>query len=259
MAKRSSYTKRQRQLRKEYSRAASNYNRRVRSWIRKRHIYFEPAPTLTELTKAGRNPTKREIERLNKTTLSNLTPRQIKAAERRYTQAYDAGKLDDIMRPKKKMLEPPTEQDFYNETEQPEQEQPHFETEPEDSEAAIEADLFYFIDGIIEESVSNVRGDFTVEAERRAETFRTIFSNAVQRVGNKKAFLAYLEDSDTSFRIKQVVYEGIQTSDQQVYQLCITEFANILNTAPITVEQAFTLEMYGVIDFDYTDTQFDLE
>lgn len=253
------YSTKQLALQEEYKYEAELYNRRIRRWIRTLHYYTEPLPSLKEALESKWVIDKKLIAQIKRTRIENLTKSEVRTFERQYTEAYDAGKLDNIIRPKKKMLEPPTEQDFYNEPEQPEQEQPHFETEPEDSEAAIEADLLYFIDGIIEEAVSNVRGDFIVEAERRAETFRTVYSNAVQRVGNKKAFLAFLEDSDTSYRITQVVYEGIQTSDQQEYQLCLAEFANILNNAPITVEQAFSLEMYGVIDFDYTDTQFDLD
>lgn len=262
MAKRSSYTKRQQQLRKEYSRAASNYNRRVRSWVKKRHIYFEPAPTLTELTKAGRAPTKKEIEKLNKTTLANLSKRQIKQAERRFTSAYDEGELDDIMRPKKKMLEPPTEQDYYEDSYDSYEEYEPFETEPVESEAEILADLSNFIDGVLEEALASVRSDMKELAIQRAAVFRGIYESAVYKVGNKKAFLSYLEDSSTHYRIVEVVTAGIQDSlsNESTYRYSLQEFAAILNSgAPLTAEQSETLEMYGNVDFDYTDTPYDLD
>lgn len=263
MAKRSSYTKRQQQLRKEYSRAASNYNRRVRSWVKKRHIYFEPAPTLTELTKAGRTPTKKEIEKLNKTTLGNLSKRQIKQAERRFTSAYDEGKLDDIMRPKKKMLEPPTEQDFYDDYENWKREEfEGYYSDPVESEAEILADLSNFIDGVLDEALASVRSDMKELAIQRAAVFRGIYESAVYKVGNKKAFLSYLEDSSTHYRIVEVVTAGIQDSmsNESTYRYSLQEFAAILNSgAPLTAEQSETLDMYGNVDFDYTDTPYDLD
>lgn len=262
MAKRSSYTKRQQQLRKEYSRAASNYNRRIRSWIKRRHLYFEPAPSLTELTKAGRTPTKKEIEKLNKTTLANLSKRQIKQAEHRFTSAYDEGKLDDIMRPKKKMLEPPTEQDYYEDSYDSYEEYEPFETEPVESEAEILADLSNFIDGVLEEALASVRSDMKELAIQRAAVFRGIYESAVYKVGNKKAFLSYLEDSSTHYRIVEVVTAGIQDSmsDESAYRYSLQEFASILNSgSPLTAEQSETLDMYGNVDFDYTDTPYDLD
>lgn len=256
------YSAKQLSLQEEYKYEAGLYNRRVRRWIRTRHYYTESLPSLEEALELGWVIDKKLISQIKRTRIENLTKSEIRTFERQYTEAYDAGKLDNIMRPKKKMLEPPTEQDFYNEPEQPEQEQPQFKTEPVESDQEIEADLANFIDGVLEEALASVRSDMMELAIQRAAVFRSIYESAIYRVGNKKAFLTYLEDSSTQYRIVEVVTAGIQDSmaDENTYRCSLQEFAAILQAnTPITVEQSETLDMYGAIQFDYTDTPFDLD
>lgn len=254
------YSSKQLALQEEYKYERELYNRRVRSWIRTRHYFAEPLPTLEEALEAGWVIDRRLIRQMQRTRIENLTKSDIRTFEQNYTLAYDSGRLDNIMRPKKKMLEPPTEQDFYNEPEQPEQEQPQFQTEPVDSDQEIEADLANFIDGVLEEALASVRSDMMELATQRAAVFRSIYESAVYRVGNKKAFLTYLEESSTHFRIVEVVTAGIQDSmaDENTYRYSLQEFAAILQAnTPITIEQSETLDMYGVIQYDFTDTPFD--
>ena len=256
------YSSKQLALQEEYKYERELYNRRVRSWIRTRHYFTEPLPTLEEALEAGWVIDRRLIRQMQRTRIENLTKSDIRTLEQGYTLAYDSGRLDNIMRPKKKMLEPPTEQDFYNEPEQPEQEQPQFQTEPVDSDQEIEADLSNFIDGVLEEALASVRSDMKELAIQRASVFRGIYKSAVYKVGNKKAFLSYLEDSSTHYRIVEVVTAGIQDSmsNESTYRYSLQEFAAILNSgAPLTAEQSETLEMYGNVDFDYTDTPYDLD
>lgn len=257
-----SYSEHQLELQKLYKSAAERHNERVRSWIRTKHYYVEPAKPLKELLESGKNPTMEMINKLERVRIKNLTKREKKKYERAYTHAYDEGKLDDIMRPKKKMLEPPTEQDYYEDNYDTYEEYEPFETEPIESEAEILADLSNFIDGVLDEALASVRSDMKELAIQRAAVFRGIYESAVYKVGNKKAFLSYLEDSSTHYRIVEVVTAGIQDSmsNESTYRYSLQEFAAILNSgAPLTAEQSETLEMYGNVDFDYTDTPYDLD
>lgn len=246
MAKRKDYSK-------TYKKARRNFMRRRRRWIIKYHLYVE-APEIPQ------TPTRRDIQQLEKLTLKNFTEKQIKQFKTQYDIVYDA-KLPWIVNPETGFI-PPTEEDFYAEAARTFlKRNSQYQTKPVESESEILADLTSLIEGIIEESNKSM---FSWQVDTSTdETLKTIFNSAVQRVGNRKTYLAYLEDPDTHAQLveaaTQAKYQSGRSKEEtaMLKEAALVRFATILNAgAPISLEQSEELTM-GNMSFDFTDSDFD--
>lgn len=248
MAKRKDYSQ-------QYKKARANFMRRRREWITKYHYYVE-APKIPQA------PTRKDIQQLEKLRIKNFTQKQVKQFKTQYDIAYDA-KVPWIANPETAFI-PPTEEDFYADTARTFLERnAQYQTEPVESESEILADLSSLIDGIIEESNKSAISWQINAASETDETLKAIFNSAVQRVGNRKSYLVYLEDPDTHAQLveaaTQAKYQsgGSKEETAMLKEAALVRFATILNAGqPISLEQSEELTM-GNMSFDFTDSEFD--
>ena len=248
MAKRKDYSQ-------QYKKARANFMRSRREWITKYHYYVE-APKIPQ------TPTRKDIQQLEKLRIKNFTQKQVKQFKTQYDIAYDA-KVPWIANPETGFI-PPTEEDFYADTAQPFLERnSKYQTEPVESESEILADLRSLIEGVLEESNKSAFSWQVESAKDRDETLKAIFNSAIQRVGNRKTYLAYLEDSGTHSELveaaTQAKYASGRTKEEtaMLREAGLVKFATILNGGvPISLKQSEELTM-GNMSFDFTDSEFD--
>ncbi len=256
MTKQKRQTPQQKQRATEYSKARKNYMQRRQSWLYSRHLLAPIPPTLKEL---GRTPTAKEIKKLQQFTLKNISERQQKTLQREYTRAYDAGELEKFLITPPKQYRPQTEKEWLK------QEQEYVEvtpstTQPTDSEAEIIADLMNYIDGVIEVPTTNTPSHYKSYNDGIAQTFKSIFYDAVNNAPSPRAFLRYLETPSVHRRIVETVTKGIMDSKGKQLSFTVAEFAQILNLGrPLSTEQSFTLESSNSINFDYSESEIDSE
>ena len=239
MAKKKDYSK-------EYRRARENFMRRRREWVKKFHWLVE-APAIPK------NPTLKDIERLEKIKLKTTTERQAKKYEKAYDIAWDEGNTEVFKTPTNLFNYIPTEEEINIVREY------EFETEPAESDEEIMADLESLISGLLETAFRlAATPQETERAERRAVVFRQVFWDAVAKVGNKLAYLKYLEDSSVHMQLTEIVTRGLLDSQEKTYNSCLDDFAKVLNIGrPITTEQSQDLTMYGRMGFDFSDTIYE--
>lgn len=239
MAKKKDYSK-------EYRRARKNFMRRIREWKTKYHWLVE-APAIPK------NPTLKDVERLEKIKLKTTTERQVKKYERAYDIAWDEGNPDVFKEPRNLLIDVPIEEEINIVREY------EFETEPEDSEAGVMADLQYLLNGLIEHGRTQAPVWNSAEIVSSKEmAIRNIYNDAINKVGNLKAYLAYLEDSDTHTDLTDACDSVFRASTDKQLDDSLNSFAVALNLGrPITNEQSYTLTTDNAIDFDYSDTDME--
>lgn len=245
MAKHKDYTP-------EYRKARERFMGRRLYWMTKHHMYVE-APPIPE------TPSPKDIRKLEKITFDSMTKKQKEQYKKEYEIHFEEGTLPPSQY-KQNTFKPKTEHQFYNELNEPEQEQPAINNTV-DEEEEVMADLENCIDGILSDAVgarsSNVD---TQEMANRAEKFKELFMAALQKIPNKRAFLDYVEDPTTRRRLVEVATRGIHDSKKNIedYESSIQEFVTILNgNRPLSQEQSYDIRAYGTMDFDFTDTVFD--
>lgn len=244
MAKKKDYSQ-------EYAQALKRFNRRIKEWVTKHHMYVE-APKLTG------PPSAKDVKALNKITLKNLTKSQVKEFQRNYDIAYDNNVEEVVDKPENIFDSIPNENDF-NTDATLNQNEVKYKTEPAESDEEIMADLESLISGLLETAFRlAATPQETERAERRAVVFRQVFWDAVAKVGNKLAYLKYLEDSSTHMTLTEIVTRGLLDSQEKTYNSCFDDFATVLNIGrPITTEQSQDLTMYGRMGFDFSDTIYE--
>ena len=244
MAKKKDYSQ-------EYAQALKRFNRRIKEWVTKHHMYVEP-PKLTG------PPTAKDVRTLNKITLKNLTKSQVKEFQRNYDIAYDNNVEEVIDKPDNIFDSIPDENDLNVEASL-NQNEVKYKTEPEDSEAGVMADLQYLLNGLIEHGRTQAPVWNSAEILSSKEmAIRNIYNDAINKVGNLKAYLAYLEDSDTHADLTDACDSVFRASTDKQLDDSLNSFAVVLNLGrPITNEQSYTLTTDNAIDFDYSDTDME--
>ena len=236
--------KKQTPLQKEYAREERLLKRRVKSWEKTHRVLYTDIPT------KPKRVTKQSVERLRNIKWENISEEKRKQYRTDYEEAYEEPQLpstsyDDI-------YNPPSEYDYYNSDD-------FFEdnwwedtpNEPVHEEQEFSAE----IEELIEQIVSG--GDVERGRDDVRQTLTNMLENSRTQMGDKE-FYKFLKDADALSSLQQAANEAIfkyikrgEDYESTINSL-ITDFATILNmNRPISDEQAFTLQAYGTIDFDY--------
>ena len=244
MAKRKNYVN-------EYRRARENFMRRRREWIKKYHF-------LADIPEIPKSPTAKDVKRLEKMRLKNMTEKQFKEMEKRFDIAYEEGSSEVFVQPKNRFISAYTEAEYNQSVTAYEEQNYTFETEPEESDDAVLADLHYLLDGLIEHGKESSWISDHSELTDRESIIRSIFENSIARIGSLKSFLRYLESPSTHSALIRVVDAVFSESKEWKRNAAINEFATILNLGrPLDIEQSYELESEGTIGFDYSDTEYE--
>lgn len=228
--------------RTEYVKERIKLENRVKSWKRKYGVDFPLSPP-----HAPKRITKETIQRVKNITWKNI-PNTLKTP---------AQKLE---------YSPPTESDYMNYTYDTTDEWGWYEPDWDESwgtrtsEPAISEEE---MEAWIEEKIEQILNPSLVEREREGakETLRAIIDNARQELGTKAFyeklqdpdFVRNLEDTATRYINSYKKKNGTDTGEEP-----LTEFAQALNLdRPLSDEQAYTLNMYGAVSFDYSDTDYE--
>lgn len=234
--------------REEYEHELALLKRRQREWVKTKHMVASNIPE-----KKSNETYSQAAERLRSARLSSFTEGEKQEYRKNYEIEYENG---DITTDEKynEPYTPPSENDFYNSNDN----QDDFwweetENEPVKEEEEYTAEIEELIEEIV--SVSDVREG----REYVRGTLRNLLNNSRTQMGDK-TFYKFLKENnalkDLQDAAQDAIYKYIkkgQNYDSEVNSL-IARFATILNrNRPLTDEQAYTLEVYGTIDYDYDE------
>lgn len=212
----------------EYQRQLRLLKRRVKSWERKGYLFEIRIPEIPKRV------TKKDIQKLKNIQFKRFTKEERNKAWGRYQIREELSR------------EPEVNYDDYW-------------YEPEYRPVNTMAEIQQWLDDIINE----ILNPELLERDREGakELLETIIDNARRELGDK-SFYDYLQDPEVVTKLKNAASNyrqsyrkknGTDTGDES-----LREFTETLNIGrPLTQEQAEDLEMYGAVDFDYSDTDYD--
>lgn len=206
---------------REYQKQLKLLKRRQKSWLKKGYNFGVYMPQFNE---NPRTVTKKEIERLKQVQFKNFTPEQKQVAKKHYEQDKTPWGIEFERKPLKTIEE-----------------------------------IQQWIDDIINE----ILNPDLLEKEREGakDLLYGIIENARRELGDR-AFYDYLQDPEVVTKLKNAASNYIQSyrkkNGTDTGDESLREFSETLNlNRPLTQEQAEDLEMYGAVDFDYSDTDYD--
>lgn len=224
-------------------------HRRAAEWERKHGIKFTDFPATPEIVR------KKDIERVKQIRLKNFTSQQIKQYKKEYEYRNQPVQPIDT-------YTPPTEDDYNSGNYDQDWYEPEWQEEwgtqdetPTDDYAEMEA--------WIEEKIDAILNPTLIEREREGakELLYTLIDNARHQIGTK-GFYEFLQDPENAAELEKAAHaymqsykkkNGTDTGEPQ-----LERFVQTLNLGrPLTDEQAYELQAYGTVDFDYSDTDYD--
>ena len=229
---------------------------RARTWQSKHRMLFEDFPT------KPKKISEKDIQALHNIRFKKFTEEQKESYRENYEDAYETGRIPD-KRKDKKPYEPPTQDDFEQGNDTPEQEEwEETDNEPVHSDEEIRA----FIEDIIN-SILDCEGIDYPNYEVRDVLWK-LLDNLRWQLGDRD-FYEYMSNGDTVTQLHDAAYEGMSTSPTKgVYangaQKAINDFILILNRGkPLDQEQAENLswiyQTHGYEGFVWFEAHFDEE
>lgn len=232
-----------------YQRELKNLQRRAKEWEKRHGIKFTDFPFMPQRVTA------KDIERVKQIRLKNFTPQQIKQYRKEYEYRNQPPQtIDDYS--------PPSEAEYTSGNYDPYWYEPDWQEEwgtqepvPSNDEQEMEA--------WIEEKIDTILNPSLIDKEREGakDLLRTLINNAKQQIGTK-GFYEFLQDPENASTLEAAAHAYIQSyrkkdgTDAGAPQL--ERFVQTLNLGrPITDEQAYELQTYGTVDFDYSGTDYD--
>lgn len=243
-------------LQKEYEHELSLLKRRAKTWEKTHKILIDDFP------KTPKKVTRKQIEQLKNTRISNFTEKQLQKYRENYETAYENRELS-IPEEGREPYTPPTENDFYYNTDDYDdywwEDTPN---EPVQSQAEIEA--------FIDETIENILNTSNIARPNEAirAILRTLLDNLRASIGDK-AYYEFLSDSSTVEELTEAAQTGMATSptktsngsEKQQAQDAISKFTYTLNRhSPLDSYQAEQLSevietegYYGGVSFEFED------
>ena len=212
----------------EYQRQLKLLKRRIKSWERKGYEFEIYIPETPERIR------KRDIQKLKNIQFKRFSKEEKQLARYRHEELEERNN---------------TYYEDYNDW--------YFEPtdEPVSTEAEIDAWLEEVFNGIINPSMVDR------EREGAKEKLYGILQDAKLRLGSR-AMYDYLSQPDVVSKLNEYasayISSYLKKDGTDTGAIPLTKFAETLNLGrPLTQEQSEELTMYGSIDFDYTDTDYD--
>ena len=212
----------------EYQRQLKLLKRRIKSWERKGYefdIYISEPP---------KRVTKKDIQKLK-----NIQFKRVSKEERQLAK-YRHEELEELNN---------TYYEDYNDW--------YFEPSNEPVNTVAEMDAW------LEETFNEILNPSLVEREREGakEVLRNLLDTAKAELGVKPMY-EYLQQPRVVDKLQSYASEYISSYQRKngtdTGSTPLVKFAETLNLGrPLTQEQDETLTMYGTIDLDYTDTDYD--
>ena len=220
----------------EYQRQLKLLKRREKSWEKKGYSFGVYIPYIPS------NPsrvTKKDIQRIKKIQFKNFTKIQREVARKNYE--YEHTPIDD--------------NDFYDDSDY------WFETDWHESPEPIKTTQE--MDAWLEETFNEILNPSVVDREREGarEILLTQLETSKRELGVKGMY-EYLQQPDVVNKLQTYASEYISSYQRKdgtdTGSTPLVKFCEVLNLGrPLTQEQNETLTMYGTIDLDYTDTDYD--
>lgn len=212
----------------EYQRQLKLLKRRIKSWERKGYLFEIRIP---EMPKRVR---KKDIQKLKNIQYKKFTPEERNKAWGRYQIREELNREPEI-----------NYDDYWYEP----------DYEPVNTIAEMDAWL--------EETFNSILNPTLVDRERDGakELLRGLLDDAKRELGTK-AMYEYLQQPNVVDKLNTYASEYISSYQRKdgtdTGSTPLVKFAEILNLGrPLTQDQDEELTMYGTIDFDYTDTDYD--
>ena len=238
-----------RNLQQEYKKARASFMRRQKEWLVKYHWYVE-APKIPKVI------TEKSIQRIKDIRLSNITEKQAKKYARQYDIEYEKGNINVVNAPTNTFNRPNNQTEYEQSAQTNGDTKYNFETEPEESESAIWADLRYLLDGLIEHGRSSSTQSLELQNEVEYK-LRGIYESVLIQLENPKAYLSYLEDSNVHTKLTAVCDQAFDDSKEKRREAAIAEFATILNLGrPLDMEQNYQITAENSLTVDFEDTEY---
>ena len=212
----------------EYQRQLKLLKRRIKAWERRGYDFGIRIP------KPPKRVTTKDIQKLKDIQFKRFTKEERQIAWARYEERESEERYDYD----------------YSEVYQRE-----ITDEPVKTEAEMDAWLEEIFNGIINPSMVDK------EREGAKEKLYGILQDAKLRLGTR-AMYEYLSQPDVVSKLNNYasayISSYLKKDGTDTGAIPLTKFAETLNLGrPLTQEQSEELTMYGSIDFDYTDTDYD--
>lgn len=239
-----------------YEEAYRRYENRIKSWTKKFHAVMKQIPKVKYTT----NISEKSIERLEKQKWGEFSERKRKEGRKQYEILYE-NKAPSVYTPKPPYT-PPTEQDYFNNTDYGEdydrewEEQHPFSDEPDEdgyTENVISRDE---IEAWIDANINTITVERELDGVR--EQLNNLVLEAADQFGDYEAYLAYLEQNAGILNeLAQKAISGYVGKNGKIYQedpQALAKFATVLNLKrPLTPSQSDRLESEGWVSFDFNE------
>lgn len=212
----------------EYQKQLKLLKRRIKSWERKGYTFDVYIPETPERIR------KKDIQKLKNIQFKRFSKEEKQLARYRHEEIEERNN---------------TYYEDYND----------WYFEPSDEPVSTVAEM----DAWLEETFNEILNPSLVEREREGakEVLRNLLDTAKAELGVKPMY-EYLQQPNVADKLQSYASEYISSYQRKdgtdTGSTPLVKFAETLNLGrPLTQEQDETLTMYGTIDLDYTDTDYD--